>query len=372
MIKLTVEIPRETLFSYPIYIGRETLKFLVEEINKLSPSQIVIITDTTVSSLHLPKVEYQLSILNLPTLKIVVPSGEKSKSRKMKERIENQMLKSKVDRKAVILAFGGGVIGDLAGFVSATYHRGINFIQLPTTLLAMVDSSIGGKVGIDTPYGKNTIGAFHQPRAVVSELMFLDTLPEEHFKNGLAEILKHSIIKDEEFYKFLLENSEGVKNKDAEILSKVIEWSCRIKKEIVESDEREEGLRKILNFGHTIGHAIELLSNFRILHGLAVSVGMILEAFISLKIGILPKEEYEKIVSLISKFELPISLREIGLKGTQKVFERMIEFMKGDKKSVYREIKMSLPKKIGKMTDSFVVTVEPSVIMKSLKEINAL
>lgn len=372
MISLTINITREEDLSYPILIGRNILNNLVSKVNDLIPSSIVIVTDKNVARLHLKHFEENMKNIPIPIYIIVIPSGEKYKTRKIKEKIENEMLKLKVDRKAVLIAFGGGVIGDLAGFVAATYHRGIKFIQVPTTLLAMVDSSIGGKVAIDTPYGKNTIGAFYQPKSVIIDTTFLDTLPDIQFKNGLVEILKHSIIKDKEFYNFLLQNSNNIIKKDEEILIKVIEWSCRIKKEVVEKDEKEEGLRKILNFGHTIGHAIELLENYKLLHGLAVSVGIAVESLIAVKLNILSNDEYINIINFLKTFNLPTTFREIGVNLSQKKIIQLIDFMQGDKKVVSKEIKMSLPKRIGEMVGSYVITIEPSIIIEAIKESNNL
>lgn len=372
MIKMLVNVERREDLSYPIYIGENVLDFLVKELTLLYPSSVVVVTDEVVAGLHLDRVRKSLGAAPFPLHVIVLPAGEKHKNRRVKEKVEDEMLRLKVDRKSVVVALGGGVIGDLAGFVSATYHRGILYIQVPTTLLAMVDSSIGGKVGVDTQYGKNTIGAFHQPKAVIMDISFLDTLPEMHFRNGLVEVIKHSVIKDKNFYAFLGENSKSILSRDRESLVRAIEWSCRIKKEVVGNDERETGLRKILNFGHTVGHAIELLSNYKILHGFAVSVGMLVESLISVKLGILPKEEYNEILEILSLFGLPTRFDDIGLRFSRRIAEKMVGAMRGDKKSVSMEINISLPERIGKMVESHVVAVEPGVILEALMEFSAL
>ena len=371
-MNVNVNIFRNEDLSYTIYIGKDILDSLIEEINLLSPSSLVVVTDKVVESLHLGYLKRYLDSVPFKYYVISIPPGEKYKNRKTKEMIENEMLRLKVDRKATIIAFGGGVIGDVAGFVASTYHRGINYIQLPTTLLSMVDSSIGGKVAVDTVYGKNTIGAFYQPKAVVMNLSFLSTLPDDHFKNGLVEVLKHSLIKDKGFYEFLKKNFDLIITRNYEVLEKMIEWSCRIKKEIVENDEKESGLRKILNFGHTVGHAIETVSNYKILHGFAVSVGMVVESLISVKLGFLSKESYNDIVDLLRIFSLPITFRDIKLKPSYDLFSKIVEYMRGDKKSILGEIKISLPTEIGKMVDSFVVSVEPKIIFESLIEISNL
>lgn len=370
MIKLSVNVFRNEDLSYPIYIGSRIFDNLKEEIIRLTPSHVVIITDSIVSSLHLNHVVKSIQELNIPVSTIVIPSGEKFKDRKTKEYIENEMFKLKVDRKGLIVGFGGGVVGDISGFVAATYLRGINFILVPTTLLSMVDSSIGGKVGIDTPYGKNTIGAFHQPKAVIIDVSFLDTLPEVQFKNGLVEIIKHSIIRDRELFEFLSQNRGSIISKNYESLVKIIEWSCRIKKEIVEKDEKETGLRKILNFGHTVGHAIETMSNYKVLHGFAVSVGMSVESLISRNIGILSDEDYMSILKILEDYQLPTNLRDIKYKLSDKDIIKLIDLMKGDKKSLKFNINMSLPRTIGEMVETFTLTVEPHQIIEAIKSVN--
>lgn len=372
MIKLSVNILRNEDLSYPIYIGRGILKVLEDEINRLSPTSLVVITDSNVYKLHWKSFEGKLKKIGIPYYLIVIPSGEKYKNRDTKEFIENRMLEDGIDRKGVVVALGGGVIGDIAGFVAATYHRGINFIQIPTTLLAMVDSSIGGKVAVDTPYGKNTIGAFHQPKVVIIDTLFIDTLPDVQFKNGLVEILKHSLIKDREFYEFLVKNRVLIMHRDDIYISEIIRRSCEIKKDVVEKDEKETGLRKILNFGHTVGHAIESFYNYRILHGLAVSVGIVVESLISFKLGILPEDEYKKVLELLRLFDLPVSFRDLGIRLNEKSISKIVELMKGDKKSLAKEIKMSLIKRIGEVIDSYVMTVEPSIIHSSLRDVSAL
>ncbi|MCX8029428.1 MAG: 3-dehydroquinate synthase [Brevinematales bacterium] len=370
MVKLTVNIQRNEDLSYPIYIGSGVLGKIKDEVIKCSSSSVVVITDSIVSRLYLSLMISYLKVLNLPIHVIIIPTGEKYKNRKTKEYIENEMLRFKVDRKGIVVAFGGGVVGDIAGFVSSTYLRGINFIQVPTTLLSMVDSSIGGKVGVDTPYGKNTVGAFHQPKSVIIDTMFLDTLPEIQYKNGLVEVIKHAIIRDEDFFKFLEDNHDSIVNKDDEIVAKMIEISCRIKKEVVEADEREvTGLRQILNFGHTVGHAIELFSNYRILHGLAVGVGIVVESFISTKINVMKKSDYDRIVDIMKLYKIPTTLRDLGVKNDSRAISNMIEFMKGDKKSLKSQINMSLPKSIGRMVDTYAITIEPRIIIDALKVI---
>jgi len=366
MPEIRVNIIRHEDLSYNIYIcDSEFGSTLNQVIQSIKPTSLVVVTDSVVSKLHLRTL---LDILpkEIKTLTVQIPSGEEYKVRKTKEYIEDRILEFGMDRKGLIIALGGGVIGDVTGFVASTYMRGVSFIQVPTTLLAMIDSSIGGKVAVDTPFGKNMIGAFYQPKAVIMNIDFLNTLPVEHVRNGLAEVIKHAIISDEEFFYFLLNNKDEVINLNKEKLVKVIETSCMIKKKVVENDEKESGFRKVLNFGHTVGHAIESVSGYKILHGFAVSVGMVIESKISARMGILSSEDFEKIQKVLALYGLPTNLREVRLKPN--VMNDMVKFMRGDKKSISGEIYMSLPKKIGGMIDTFSVLIEESLIVSVLKE----
>jgi len=366
MREIRLNIVRNEDLSYSVFIcSSEWGSVLNKVVSSIKPTSVAIVTDTIVSKLHLRSiVSYLPEGINYVTVEI--PAGEKYKTRKMKEYIEDKMLKFGVDRKGLVIAFGGGVVGDIGGFVAATYMRGIPFIQVPTTLLSMIDSSIGGKVAVDTPYGKNMIGSFYQPKAVVINVDFLKTLPSEQIKNGLAEVIKHAIIADKNFFDFLLENRNDILELVNDKLEELIEVGCSIKKKVVESDEKESGLRKILNFGHTVGHAIESVSNYKILHGFAVSVGMVIEAQVSNKIGILPKEDLEKIKEILSLYGLPTSLRELKLKP--RIISDMVRFMRSDKKSISGEIHMSLPKRIGEMIDSFSLPVEESLILSVFRD----
>ncbi len=366
MREIKLNIVRNEDLSYSVFICSSEWGGLLDKVvNSISPTSVVIVTDTIVSKLHLGVLVSYLP-KSIDYIVVEIPAGEKYKTRRTKEYIENRMLEFGVDRKGLLVAFGGGVVGDLGGFVAATYMRGIPFIQVPTTLLSMIDSSIGGKVAVDTPYGKNMIGAFYQPKAVVINVDFLKTLPSEQIRNGLAEVIKHAIIADRNFFDFLLENRDDILGLINDKLEELIAIGCSIKKNVVESDEKESGLRKILNFGHTVGHAIESVSNYKVLHGFAVSVGMVIESRIANKIGILPKEDLEKIREILSLYGLPTSLRELRLKP--KVIGDMVRFMRSDKKSVSGEIHMSLPRRIGEMIDSFSVPIEESLIISTLKE----
>jgi len=261
------------------------------------------------------------------------------------------------ERTTPILALGGGVIGDLAGFVAATYLRGVPLVQIPTTLLAQVDSSIGGKVAVDHGQVKNIIGAFYQPRLVVSDTATLLTLPAEELSDGLAEVIKYAVIWDKGFFTYLEENLDKIRSLDTGALEEVVFKSVKIKAEIVEKDERDLGLRSILNYGHTVGHAIEAASDFTVSHGPAVAIGMIIAGRISNKLGIFSKDEQIRLKRIIQRAGLPIEIPHLNV-------ERIIQAMKHDKKILQGRIRFVLPKSTGNVFISDEVT--PSLIEQVL------
>jgi len=302
MIKrINVNIPATKISTYPVWIGADLLKNLTWIPNGYT--NIVIITDNKVKKYYsknlfnlLKQKGHQVSLLSFP-------SGEKYKNIRTKNTLEEQMLKSLCDRNTLILALGGGVVGDLSGFIAATYMRGIAYIQLPTTLLAMVDSSIGGKTGIDTPQGKNLIGAFWQPKAVISDITCLHTLPKKHLINGLIEALKVFLIQDAKSFNYLQNNIQAILKGDAIVLGHIVEKAAKIKIAVVQKDEKDNNLRAILNFGHTIGHALELITNYQLLHGHAVAYGILVEAKIAELMGILTAKNYLIIESFLNKLQ---------------------------------------------------------------------
>jgi len=304
---------------------------------------MAVITDKIVSELYLDEL---LSILKRGGFSpevIIVNPGETSKSLSVLSKIITQLIQMKLRRDETIVAFGGGVIGDLAGFASAIYLRGVNLIQFPTTLLAMVDSSIGGKVGIDHKLGKNLIGAFHHPVFVFSDISFLKTLPKREIICGLGEVVKCGIIMDAEIFKMIETNFESVLNLNPKIVQNLVLRSAMVKSRIVSKDEKEKRLRMVLNFGHTIGHGIEASLNYkRLKHGEAVMFGMLGESFISLNRGILSLDEFERIKRVIFK---------IGVVFPQKLLERnlILKYIGYDKKILSERLNMYLPIKIGKM-----------------------
>ena len=302
MTEIKVKLVKNIDDSYDIVIGKGIINELVSKIqNSVKSGQCLIITDTNVAKYHLETVKSILISAGYKILVYVFEAGERSKSRVVKEQIEDFMLENNVDRSSFILALGGGVTGDLAGFVAATYCRGIPFVQVPTTLLSQVDSSVGGKVAVDTPHAKNMIGAFYQPKLVFIDTETLQTMPNDLRLNGIGEIVKHGIIRDLSLFEFIEANVERIKNYDADIMTDIVARNCNIKRSVVETDEKESGLRKILNFGHTLGHAIEALSDYKIMHDECVLIGMYYETLCAVKKDFLDQKDAERIISVLSK-----------------------------------------------------------------------
>ncbi|NIP32087.1 MAG: 3-dehydroquinate synthase [Candidatus Dadabacteria bacterium] len=273
------------------------------------------------------------------------------------------MLSNKFGRDSAIIALGGGVVGDIAGFVAATYARGIPYIQVPTSLVACVDSSIGGKTAIDTKYGKNLIGAFHQPYSVYIDIDTLKTLNKKEVNEGLAEIIKYGVIKDSNLFNYLEDNINNIYDFNDDALIYIVSTSCTIKAEVVEKDEKESNLRKILNFGHTIGHAIEQLSEYKISHGEAISRGMVLEGQIASKITKWSVDDQIRLMNLFKKADLPTDLPDYM------DINDIIDIMKIDKKARRGQIEMSLPNKIGEMAEvnsNFGIKIEDELIKSVL------
>ena len=364
MEKVRINLKKTEDRSYEILIGEEVFERIPFDLGeeRLAHSY-VIITDSSVSLLYGRKLLEKFKTAGLNTHLISFPAGEEHKSRETKSKIEDEMSKLKIGRDSAAIALGGGVVGDVAGFVAATYNRGIPYIQVPTTLVASVDSSIGGKTGVDTQFGKNLIGAFYQPWRVYIDVKTLRTLPEKEIRRGLAEIIKYGVIKDEEFFEFLEENVERVFSFATDALIHIIKRSCEIKGNVVELDEKESNLRKILNFGHTIGHAIENLYNYKISHGEAISMGMVAEGKIAVELGFWKREEVERLISLFSRVGLPTKLT------ATLDLDRMVNTMKLDKKARGGDIEMALPRKIGEMAEidrSYGIKVEEKLIRRIL------
>lgn len=342
MRSIKVNLDKKTLSSHEIRIGNSILDRMALLIAKNHKAgRYIIVTDDNVGPLHGSGLIAVLKTAGLTVDMIEFPAGEHSKNIDTAVEIAEKLLDLGADRNSLLLALGGGVVGDMAGFVASIFMRSVPYIQIPTTLLAQVDSSIGGKTAVDLPSGKNLLGTFYQPRAVFTDLHYLTTLPEKEFKNGLAEIIKYGIIDDEKMFSLLENNIEQVKRKDPALLLKLVEGCCRIKKSIVEIDEKEQGLRRILNYGHTLGHAIESESAFSIAHGEAVALGMTAAARISENVGYLESAECKRIEDLIGKAGLPGRI-PVSL-STRGIMSRL----KTDKKKDGDVVHFVLLKKIG-------------------------
>lgn len=346
--------------SYPIAIGIGLLQRSGAMLkNHVRSKNVVIITDSHVAGFYLRTVERSLHNSGFIVHSIVIPPGERQKNLQRAESIYTQLLKWKIDRSATMIALGGGVIGDLAGFVAATYQRGVGFVQIPTTLLAQVDSSVGGKVGVNHPMAKNMIGAFYQPQFVIADISVLRTLPKRELICGLGEVIKYGIILDKKFFAFTEKNLTKAINGDPDILRTMVKRCCQIKSYVVSHDERESGLRAILNFGHTIGHAVEHAGHYSFLkHGEAVLYGMIAETYIAHMQAMISKATKEQIVHLISAVPLP------KLSALNISFLTMLDTMVMDKKTKDGKIRMVLPSSIGKV--SLPIPVSTGSIRKAL------
>jgi len=344
--------------SYESHIGSGLLAQTAQQLKEIGASgKLVVITNPVVNELYGDTLYENLTGEGFKVIVLQVPDGEEQKSLEVAGRLYQELTDAYAERTTPILALGGGVIGDLAGFVAATYLRGVPLIQIPTTLVAQVDSSIGGKVAVNHGQLKNKIGAFYQPRLVITDISILSTLPAKTFIEGLAEVIKCAIIWDRDLFTFLAENLDKIKSLDEKALEETVFRSVKIKAEIVEKDERELGLRSILNYGHTIGHAVESTSDFGVRHGEAVAIGMVAAGRISNKLGILSKDELIRIKSIIEKAGLPIEVPNLEA-------ERIIQAMEHDKKVLQEKIRFILAKSIG---DVFITDeVSPSLIKQVL------
>lgn len=329
-----------------------------------------IITDQNLAQLHTPKIEDSLKARGWKWETVVIEAGEKSKSLSVISGMYDRLVELKADRQTIVIAVGGGVTGDAAGFVAATYVRGLPFVQVPTSLLAHVDSSVGGKVGVNHPQAKNLIGAFHQPLGVFIDTSTLETLPERDYRSGLAEVVKYGVILDAQFFHYLEQNVEGLNQRSADVLRTVIARSCELKAEVVEQDEFERtGLRAILNYGHTFAHAFEALCGYgELMHGEAVSIGMIYASYLAEKLNLITHQDTERQIHLLQALGLPISLPE----GVQLNTEDILGRMKLDKKTVGGQLRFVLPTCIGRV-EVFKEVPESLVVevLEQLKQSNS-
>lgn len=356
--KLLVDL---NLNSYYIYFS-DSFSELADSIkNTVQSKKVLIVTDSNVNKLYCDEIENILSENGFRVSRFVFDAGEEHKNMEAICDICKSCVENKLDRNSVIIALGGGVAGDMAGFASAIYMRGIDFIQIPTTLLSQSDSSVGGKTGVDFCGGKNILGAFHQPKLVYINTNVLKTLPEREFISGMGEVIKHALIADEKFFEYLFNNYEEIKSLDNEILLKMCRINCSIKANVVSKDEKEAGLRAILNFGHTIGHAIESYFNFELSHGECVGLGICGVFYISEKRGLVASKTLQRVVAILKKYGFKT---KVEIKDTDKI----IEMMYMDKKARDGILKFILPCSIGKTIQ--VKDVEKKEIIDALNFIN--
>jgi 3-dehydroquinate synthase len=327
--------------SYPIHIGGDLLERPELLLPHLLQPRVAIVTNDVVGPLYLERLRRSLAGADVSVLAITVPDGEAHKNWATLNHILDALLRERCERKTTLIALGGGVIGDLTGFAAAIYLRGVPFIQIPTTLLAQVDSSVGGKTGINHPLGKNLIGAFHQPRLVVADTATLNTLPERELAAGLAEVIKYGLILDAALFDWLEANIARLSARDPEALEYAVRRSCEIKAAVVAADERESGTRALLNLGHTFGHAVEAgLSYGTWLHGEAVAAGTVMAARLSQRMGLLRAADAGRIESLLSRAGLPVRAPALGV-------ERYLDLMGLDKKVEGGKLRLILLKRIG-------------------------
>ena len=337
MTTLTVDLGER---SYPIYIGNSLLgdKELLKPY--IPGNSALIVTNETVAPLYLEKTQSMLSGLRHEA--VILPDGEKYKNLEVLNQIYDSLLRNRFDRNTTVIALGGGVVGDMAGFAAASYQRGVHLIQIPTTLLSQVDSSVGGKTGVNHALGKNMIGAFYQPRAVIADTDTLDTLPDRELSAGIAEIIKYGLICNAEFFAWLEQNMQALLSRDKPALSYAIEVSCKTKAEVVAADERESGKRALLNLGHTFGHAIENGMGYgEWLHGEAVGAGMCMAAIMSNQMGWMSDEDTRKTIKLIEQAKLPSKAPD------SMSAEKFMELMSVDKKVLDGVLRLVLMKGIG-------------------------
>jgi len=349
--------------SYPIHIGNGILSQSQIILKHLPRKRVAIVTNTTVAPLYLERLRSALESHDVASIPIILPDGEEHKNWQTLNLIFDALLENRCERSTPVIALGGGVVGDLAGFAAATYLRGVPFIQFPTTLLAQVDSSVGGKTGINHPLGKNMIGSFYQPKAVVADSTTLDTLPERELRAGIAEIIKYGLIRDPVFFDWIEQNMAKLLARDSEILIEAIRRSCMNKAEVVQADERESGVRALLNLGHTFGHAIENAMGYgRWLHGEAVAAGTVLAAELSARMNMIDRIEVERIRRIYVLAGLPVVAPSLGP-------EKYLSLMGLDKKVEGGKMRFILLRRIGEAVVHSFVPAE--VLAETLVECTA-
>lgn len=363
--KLICSIPSSS-DHYEIEIGSGLLNSQARYLTSLS-SRCAIITDDKIAPLYGGPLQECLSSLGLEAYLFSFPNGEQNKTRGTKELLENQLFEKGLGRDTCLIALGGGVVTDIAGYLAATYCRGIPLVMAPTSLLGMVDASIGGKTGLNVPYGKNMLGCIYQPKKVVIDLSALKSLPKKEFANGVVEMIKHGLIADCKLFECLENSSKQLLGLDSALLEKAVFESCRIKKEIVEQDEKENGKRHLLNFGHTIGHALERLSHYSLPHGEAVAIGLLVESYLSLKQKALDQNSFDRIKKILIQYGLPLCL------PSHFPIQTILDAMVLDKKSLKGQPRFVMIDAIGSSLpyDSCYCTrVEESLIINALEWMN--
>lgn len=343
--------------SYPVHVGAGLLTHADLITTRLPQRKAAIVTNETIAPLYLASLTQTLEARGIRVVSVVLPDGEGYKTWETLNRILDALIDNRCERKTALLALGGGVIGDLAGFAAAVYQRGVPYVQIPTTLLAQVDSAVGGKTAINHPRGKNMIGAFHQPLAVLADTDTLNTLPDRELAAGVAEVIKYGLIRDAAFFDWLENNVDRLMAREPEALAHAIQCSCSNKAEIVALDEREAGLRALLNYGHTFGHAIEAGLNFGVwLHGEAVACGMVLAARLSHHMGLIARQDVVRITDILRRARLPITAPDFGI-------DRYLELMGHDKKVESGRVRFVLLRRIG---EAFVTDEVPSAALDEI------
>ncbi|VVE33875.1 3-dehydroquinate synthase [Pandoraea anhela] len=344
--------------AYPIHIGTELLKQDALFAPHVRGTHAVIVTNTTVAPLYAEQVAQTLQRLGKRVVTAVLPDGEAHKNWQTLNLIFDELLGAQADRKATLIALGGGVVGDMTGFAAACYMRGVPFVQVPTTLLSQVDSSVGGKTGINHPLGKNMIGAFWQPSSVLIDIGTLSTLPDRELAAGMAEVIKHGAIADPQYFDWIEANIDALNGRDTAALTYAVQRSCEIKAAVVASDEREQGLRATLNFGHTFGHAIEAgLGYGEWLHGEAVGCGMVMAADLSARLGFIDEAMVPRIKALVAAAKLPVVGPDLGE-------DRYIDLMRVDKKAEGGDIRFVLLNRLGQ---AFMTSVPDAELRATLR-----
>lgn len=336
---MTVHKDNQPIYDIYFRENYQDLPMALKEF-QVDKRRVCIVSESNVASHYLKEVADLISPICKTVTTFVFPEGEANKNLNTVKDLYEHLIKAQFDRNDLLIALGGGVVGDLTGYTAATYLRGIDFIQLPTSLLAQVDSSIGGKTGVDFDAYKNMVGAFHQPKLVYINISTLMTLNERQFNSGLGEIIKHGLIRDKSYYEWIKSNTEKINQRDIAVLKEMIQISCNIKRLVVENDPNEKGERALLNFGHTLGHAIEKLMNFQLLHGECVAIGCVLAASISKNKGLLSDSDLSDIRESFLAFDFPAFSKELDL-------DTIIETTKNDKKMSAGTIKFILLKEIG-------------------------